>query len=131
MKGYWSVSNKAKTSVSRKQSRPNFPKNEHLLPLDTQHVRVHIREWEMFVFRKIWRALFSWNTGFEIRPFALLPMILYNSWFSTLKLLKNFSLKLLSKLFSRNCVYPENLPFSLFYVNWWKRNERILRKWEN
>ena len=27
----------------------------------------------MFVFRKIWRALFSWTTGFEIRPFALLP----------------------------------------------------------
>ena len=27
----------------------------------------------MFVFRKIWRALFSWNTCFEIRPFALLP----------------------------------------------------------
>ena len=23
--------------------------------------------------RKIWRALFSWNTCFEIRPFALLP----------------------------------------------------------
>ena len=27
----------------------------------------------MFVFRKIWRALFSWNFRFEIRPFALLP----------------------------------------------------------
>ena len=26
----------------------------------------------MFIFRKIWRALFSWNTCFEIRPFALL-----------------------------------------------------------
>ena len=29
----------------------------------------------MFVFRKIWRALFPWNTRFEIRPFALLPTI--------------------------------------------------------
>ena len=29
----------------------------------------------MFVFRKIWRALLSWNTRFEIRPFALLPAI--------------------------------------------------------
>ena len=29
---------------------------------------------EMFVFRKIWRALFSCNTRFEIRPFTLLPM---------------------------------------------------------
>ena len=25
------------------------------------------------VFRKLWRALFSWKTRFEIRPFALLP----------------------------------------------------------
>ena len=34
----------------------------------------------MFVFRKIWRALFSWNTRFEIRPFALLPMNCYFDW---------------------------------------------------
>ena len=27
----------------------------------------------MYVFQKIGRALFSWNTRFEIRPFALLP----------------------------------------------------------
>ena len=27
----------------------------------------------IFVFRKIWRALFSRNTHFEIRPFVLLP----------------------------------------------------------
>ena len=27
----------------------------------------------MFVFQKICRALFSWNTRFEIRPFTLLP----------------------------------------------------------
>ena len=27
----------------------------------------------MLVFRKIWRAFFSWNTRFEIRPFTLLP----------------------------------------------------------
>ena len=27
----------------------------------------------MFVLRKIWRALFSRNTRFEIRPFGLLP----------------------------------------------------------
>ena len=29
----------------------------------------------MFVFRKIWCALFFWNTRFEIRPFAILPAI--------------------------------------------------------
>ena len=28
---------------------------------------------KMFVFRKIWRDLFSWNTRFEIRQFAILP----------------------------------------------------------
>ena len=28
----------------------------------------------MFVFRNFWRPLFSCNTGFEIRLFALLPM---------------------------------------------------------
>ena len=27
----------------------------------------------MIVFRKIWRALFFWNTRFDIHPFALLP----------------------------------------------------------
>ena len=27
----------------------------------------------MFVFRKIWHALFFWNTRVEIRPFAFLP----------------------------------------------------------
>ena len=34
---------------------------------------MRIKGLEMFVLRKIWRALFSWNTCFEIRPFALLP----------------------------------------------------------
>ena len=29
----------------------------------------------MFVFWKIWRALFSWNNRYEYRPFALLPTI--------------------------------------------------------
>ena len=32
----------------------------------------------MFIFRKIWRALFSWNTGFKIRPIALLPTVCTN-----------------------------------------------------
>ena len=33
----------------------------------------------MCVFWKIWRALFSCNTRFEIRPFALLPTNLFLS----------------------------------------------------
>ena len=49
--------------VSRKQSTPNFLKNEHFLPPDAN----------MDVFQKIWRALFSWNTRLEITLFALLP----------------------------------------------------------
>ena len=45
---------------------------------NTKHVKFseqRIRGLDMFVFRKIWRALCSWNTRFEIRPFALLPTI--------------------------------------------------------
>ena len=62
-----------KTGVSRKQSTPNFPKNEHFLPPDT-----HMYVWvsgskKCWFFLKIWRALFSWNTRFEIQRFALLP----------------------------------------------------------
>ena len=34
----------------------------------------------MFVFRKIWRPLFSSNIHFEIRPFSLLPTIYENIW---------------------------------------------------
>ena len=43
----------------------------YLLPPDMHTVR--IRGKEMFVLWKIWHALFSWNTCFEIHPFALLP----------------------------------------------------------
>ena len=41
---------------------------------------------KMFVFRKIWRALFSWNTHFEIRPFALLLTIYCSKLILLLKL---------------------------------------------
>ena len=40
---------------------------------------VSIRGSEIFVFWKTWRALFFWNTHFEIRPFALLPTIYGNN----------------------------------------------------
>ena len=42
---------------------------------ESQNLRVHISGYKMFVFRNIWRALFSWNTRFEICLFALLPTI--------------------------------------------------------
>ena len=38
-------------------------------------VRVRIRGKKCPFCDKIWRALFSWNTSFEIRPFTLLPTI--------------------------------------------------------
>ena len=41
----------------------------------------------MFVFRKIWGALFSWNTRFEIRSFALLPTNWQNKDFLPLSLI--------------------------------------------
>ena len=41
----------------------------------------------MFVFRKIWRALFSWNTRFEIHPSALVPK---NCLSSSIKQSKNY-----------------------------------------
>ena len=48
----------------------------------------------MFVFRNIWRALFSWNTRFEILTFALSPTI--SSYmtliFFCIYILKSFSL---------------------------------------
>ena len=34
---------------------------------------VRIGGQEMLAFRKIWRALFFWNTSFEIRSFAWFP----------------------------------------------------------
>ena len=46
-------------------------KNKHSLPRYA-HVRVSIRGYEMFVYHKIWCALFSCNTRFDIHPFALL-----------------------------------------------------------
>ena len=49
----------------------------------------------MFVFRKIWCALFSWNARFEIRPLALLPTISQNlsrncHWFLSSNMFLNF-----------------------------------------
>ena len=62
--------NKVNSRISKQVLQENkaheiFRKTDISYPL--------IRGWEMFVFRKIWRALFSCNTRFEIRPFALLP----------------------------------------------------------
>ena len=57
--------------------KTNYAKfSEKRTYLSPWHVRVRIRGQDMSVFPKIWLVLFFWNTRFEIRPFALLPMIL-------------------------------------------------------
>ena len=55
----------------QKTKHAKFSKNKHFLPSDTHTYVLRIRGWEMFVFRKIWHAFFSWNTLFEIRPFPV------------------------------------------------------------
>ena len=55
-----------KVSKYRVFSGPYF----HLFGLNTEI------SYKVFVFRKIWRALFSWNSCFEIHPSALLSTYL-------------------------------------------------------
>ena len=63
-----------KLSVTRQNGESqNFPKNENFLPPDTHTYVCVSGDKKCSFFRKIWRALFSWNTHFEIRLFALLP----------------------------------------------------------
>ena len=68
------VDNKAKGWISKLVFQENkalqiFRKNEHFLPPDTlTYVCVSGGKKCSFL-RKIWRALFSWNTRFEIHPF--------------------------------------------------------------
>ena len=61
------VGNKAKERISKrvfqeKKARQIFK------------YAVSIRGYEMFVFRKVWRALFSWHTRFEIPSKAILTL---------------------------------------------------------
>ena len=60
----------------KKTKHAKFCEKRTFLTLWYAHVLVRIRRWEIFVFRKIWRALFCfWNTRFKIRHFAILPTI--------------------------------------------------------
>ena len=58
--------------VTRKQSTPNFPKNEYFLPPDTRVKNVRFS-------REIWRALFSYCPRFEIRPFCFITDEMFTS----------------------------------------------------
>ena len=75
------VVNKAKGRISKRvfqenKARQIFRKTNIFTPW---YAHVRIRGYKMFVFRKIWRVLLSWNTSFEIRPSTLLPTIIFAS----------------------------------------------------
>ena len=75
------VGNKPKGRISKREFQVSkaqqiFRKTNIYYHLIRTRTYVHVRIREMFVFQNIWRALFSWNSRFEIRIFALLPTIL-------------------------------------------------------
>ena len=65
----------------------------------------------MFVFRKIWRAMFSCNTHFETRPFALLPTNYGNTKLATLLL--TLSIYLLTRYMAKNVLMLTTLGSSV------------------
>ena len=72
------VDNKAKGRISKRVLQENkarhvFQKTKISYPYVSYARACAYQGLEMFVLRKIWRALFSCNTRFEIRLFALLP----------------------------------------------------------
>ena len=70
----------------------------------------------MFVFRKIWHSLFSCNTRFEIRPFALLPTPLWKcssrAENSQLIYITNFCLVMIDNLTISNCTADKSVTVS-------------------
>ena len=84
--------NKAKERISKRvfqenKARQIFRKTNIFLLSDT-HTRFTYQGVKIFVFRKIWHALFSWNTRFGIRPFAILPIAIWR--FTKLSVIKIF-----------------------------------------
>ena len=59
----------------KKTKHANFSEKQTFLSAWYAYVCVRIRRWKIFVFLKIWHALFSCNIRFEIHPFVLLPTI--------------------------------------------------------
>ena len=62
----WVIRQKGK-SQNEGNKKTKHAKNEHFLPTDAR-----IRGYDMLVFRKFWRALFSCYLCFEIHLFVLL-----------------------------------------------------------
>ena len=58
---------------NKKTKHTKFSEKRTFLTSWYAHVRVSIRKQELFVFRKIWCALFACYLRFEIHPFALSP----------------------------------------------------------
>ena len=84
----------------------------------------------MFILRKIWRALFSWNTRFEIRPFALLPtkygkMVVMMTLIAILDVAKNIIFSLCSKFHVIFIVDSETLIIFVF-----EKFDQKSRNWE-
>ena len=63
----------SQTGSYKKRKHTTFSEKRKFLTPRYAHARVCIRGVRNALFRKIWRALFSCKTRFEIRPFALLP----------------------------------------------------------
>ena len=72
----------------------------------------------MFIFRKIWRALFSWNTRFEIRPFALLQTNYFR---------KTLHFRYLRRLWAR--LYHPWGKFSICILSQMKREHIPINVW--
>ena len=67
---------KSQNGCFKKTKHPKFSKKRTFFTPWYAHVSARIRGKKMFVFWKIWRTLFSWNTHFEIHPFEIHPFAL-------------------------------------------------------
>ena len=67
-KVHWRILKRAE----QENKTQNFPKSKHILPPDSHTCVCLSVGKKCLLFRKIWRAWFSCNTGFEIRLFPLL-----------------------------------------------------------
>ena len=69
------VGNKAKERISKRVFQENKARQiSRKTNISYPLIRTRTYQtYEMFVFGKIWCALFSWNTRFKISPFVLLP----------------------------------------------------------
>ena len=101
--------------VSRKQSKPNFPKNKHFLPPD-MHNYVCILGCKKCSFFGKFGVLCFWNTRFEIRPLTLLSTNRdsCSQMFCKINVLKNFAKP-------KTCnIYKKRNPSQVFHYRFGK-----------